>query len=441
MKALAGIQAVRGKTGEQGVRAGSIYLALALGLSGVLTYVFHSVASRALGPERYGAVATLWSATFLCAQVLWVGATQTLGRYVAERRAKGEAWAPVVRGVWRMQAWLFGAFLGAAAVFSAALTRLFGGEWTLTAAFVAAVAGYGLVYQRRGILSGHRQFRRLGAALVLESGARALLVLALLAAGTGRAGAATALAAAPLLSWLVVRPAPVPEPVPEPGPTPGDAPFEVGGALRFAAPVLLSMACAQAIANGGPLLIGGLGGPDAQAQAGLLFAALVLTRIPQFILSPVISNLLPHLSRLWALDDHHRFDRLVGAAAALIGLAGAGLVGGMWLFGELALRLFSGPEFRVGRGLLTLLAALAACYLLAELLTQVLYARNRARLAACAWVLGVAVSALAAFLGAGELLGRVSLALALGAGATATSLALFHLGTRLRGGGAKPSHP
>ena len=434
MKALAGIQGARGRTGEQGVRAGSIYLALALGLSGVLTYVFHSAASRTLGPERYGAVATLWSATFLCAQVLWVGAMQTLGRYVAERRARGEAWAPVVRGVWRMQAWLLGAFLGATALLSPALTRLFGGERTLTVAFVAAVAGYGLVYQRRGMLSGHRQFRRLGGALVLESGARALLVLALLAAGADRAGAAIALAAAPLLSWLLVRPAPLAEPAA------GGAPFEVGGALRFAAPVLVSMACAQAIANGGPLLIGGLGGPEAQAQAGLLFAALVLTRVPQFILSPVISNLLPHLSRLWALEDHRRFDRLVGAAAALVGLAGAGLVAGMWLFGELALRLFSGPEFRVGRGLLTLLAALAACYLLAELLTQVLYARNRARHAAIGWVLGVAVSALAALLGRGELLGRVSLALALGAGATAASLALLHLGTR-RGAGVEPSQP
>ncbi len=423
---LLGIQA-RDTTGGQGVRAGSLYLAVAIATSGVLTVLFQSASTRLLGPERYGLVGTLWSAVFLFAQVLWVGASQTLGRYVADREARGVSWLPVERSVRHLEMLLLGAFLTVVLALSPLLTRrFFGGEWLVMLAFPAAVGGYALNYHTRGLLSGRRRFSRLGRLVLVESVARLAVTVALLLAGVGVLGPAVGIAIAPFLSALLVRSARAESP------TVRSEPFNLGGALGFAAPVLAAMIGAQVLANGGPLFITGIGGPDAHEQAGLLLAALILTRTPQFVLSPVISNLLPHLSRLAALQDHRQFDNFVVRALALVTLAGVGLVAGVWLFGEWAVRLLYGPEFGIGRGLLVALGALAAFYLLSELWNQVLFARGLAHVAAVGWFLGVGVALAFMLLVRTELLERVSDALAAGGAATAISLSTSYLLTRNR---------
>ena len=89
---------------RQGAGAGSAYIAVSFGVSGVLTFrVPEPLTQRFLGVQGYAPLALLWSATFLTVQVLWIGATQTLGRYVAEREARGEDWGPVVSSVRRWQ--------------------------------------------------------------------------------------------------------------------------------------------------------------------------------------------------------------------------------------------------------------------------------------------------------------------------------------------------
>lgn len=422
-RTLARPDAPPSRSRRQGVRTGSIYLTLAVGFSGVLTYLFQGMSAQFLGLARYGALATLWSTTFLLAQVLWIGAAQTLGRYVAEREARGEDWRPVVTSVRRLEWWLLGLFLLVALPLSPLLTkRLFGGDVVLTIAFLATIPGFSFNYFRRGLLSGHHQFARLSGLIVVESVSRVLLAAVLLVAGAGVIGPAVGITLAPLLSVLFVRVAPV-APLEKEG-----EPFSIGGALRFTMPVLVSMACAQALANGGPILVSGLGGPGAHEQAGLLLAALIITRMPQYVLSPVISNLLPHLSRIAALQDLRRFNNLVARAVGAIGLVGAGLVAGTWLFGQLAMRLF-GSEFVMSRDLLTVLALMAAIYLLCELLNQVLFARGLARLAALSWLVGLAVTGGITVVLRMELLHRVSYSLALGTASTAITLAACHIVT------------
>lgn len=396
---------------EQGVRAGSLYVIAAVGVAGVLTYAYQGMASRALGREGYGALATLWAATFLATQVLWTGVMQTLGRHIAERRARGEGWAAVERSVRHVALGTLGVFLLGALLLGPVLSRTFGGPW-LVLAWVLAVAGYGASFYRRGLLSGHRQLRRLSLGYVLEAGGRAALAGVLLAAGLGVGGAAAALVVGPLLSAFLIRVGPAPPPQDD-GP-----PFGIGATLGFAGPVLIGALGAQALANGGPLLISALGGVGAHAQAGLLQAGLILTRAPQYVLSPAISNLLPHLSRLATRGDGREFDRFVRRAGALVAGAGAALVAGAWLLGERALPLLSGPRFRLDRGTLALLALTAALYLMGEFLNQVLWARGRVRLAVLAWLAGVATTGLATWLLGGDLLARVAWALAAGTGVT-----------------------
>ena len=416
------------KARQQGAGAGTVYIAASFAASGALTFAFQGISTRALGGAAgYAPVALLWSAVFLAVQVLWVAATQTLGRHVAEREVRGEGWRPVISSVRRWQAGLVSAFLLAALPASPLLTEhVFGGDAWLTAAFVAAVAFYAPEYFRRGVFNGHRQPFRLGAQILAESSGRVIVAAVLLALGWGVVGPALAIVLAPLVGFLAIRPAAVAPPERDGGT------FGAAGALRFAGPVLACGAFAQTLMNGGPIFASVLDATD--AQVGLLGAALVLTRVPQYLLTPAIGALLPHASRILSAEGRAAFDRFVVGAVAAVGLIGMLMVGGTWLLGGWALRLFAGPGFEASRGVLVALAMLAAFYLVSETLSQALFALGRERLAALAWFVGLPVCAVClAVLGTG-IVERISYALATGALAVAAAQVICYLATRGRPG-------
>ena len=408
---------------QQGAGAGSAYIAVSFGVSGVLTFAFQGLSTRFLGVQGYAPLALLWSATFLTVQVLWVGATQTLGRYVAEREAQGKDWGPVVASVRRWQIGLAVVFVLGALLASPALTSLFGNAW-LTVAFIAAVVLYSPEYFRRGIFNGHRQPLRLGVQIMAESAGRVLVAAVLLVLGWGVFGPALAIVLAPLIGVLAVRPAPVPLPERE-----GEQ-FATGHALQFAAPVLACMAFAQALMNGGPILADLIGGT--RAQVSLFAAALIFTRIPQYVLSPAIGALLPRASRVLSTEGQAAFERFVLRTLGVVGLVGVLMIGGTWLFGEWGLRLFAGEEFVVERVVLVALAAMAAFYLLSETVSQGLFALGRGRLAALGWFGGLLACAVClATLGVG-VVERVSYSLALGTFASAAVQGVLYLALHRR---------
>jgi O-antigen/teichoic acid export membrane protein len=409
---------------RQGAGAGSAYVAGSFFVSGVLTYIFQGLSTRFLGEAGYGDLIILWSTTFLVVQVLWIGITQTLGRYVSEREARGEDWRPVIVSARRLQISLLAAFLLVSLLASPFLVDgLFGGSWFITVAFLAAVAAYAPEYFRRGMFSGHRQFARLGALHVAESSSRALIAAVLLIAGAGVVGPALAIVLAPLVGVLLVRPASGSPPDKE-----GEA-FSAAGAFRFAGPVLACVAFAQLLMNGGPILVDLLGGT--RAQVGVFGAALILTRVPQYVLSPVIGALLPHASRILATEGPRAFERFVGRTLGIIALVGILMVGGTWALGEWGMGLFA-PDFDASRALLVGLAALAAFYILSDTLNQALFARGRGRLAALGWLAGLPVCGVSLALLRVDILERVSYSLALGTLAAAASQATFYLATRER---------
>src|SRR5215204_5661543 len=384
---------------RQNAGAGSAYVAGSFFVSGLLTYVFQGLSTRYLGKAGYGELFMLWSATFLLAQVLWIGVTQTLGRFVSERLSRGEDPRPVISSVRRLQHALLMMFVVAYLLASPLITgSLFRGSWALTAALLAAVAAYAPEYFRRGIFNGHRQAARLGVLHVVESSSRALLAVVLLVAGTGVLGPALAIVLAPLIAVVVVRRTPEAPPEGEGGP------FSATKAFRFTGPVILCVACAQILMNGGT-----------SAQVGVFGAALILTRVPQYVVSPAIGALLPHASRALATEGPESLDRFVGRATAVVGLVGVLMVGSTWALGEWGIRLFAGEGFDTTRGVLVSLALLAAFYLLSETLNQALFALGHARLAALGWLLGLPVAAACMALPVAGLLQRVSFALALGA--------------------------
>jgi O-antigen/teichoic acid export membrane protein len=409
---------------QQGAGAGSVHIVASFFVAGVLTYAFQSIYLHALGKAGSAPLALLWSATFLTVQVLWIGGTQTLGRYVAERETHDSDWGPVVSSVRRWQFGVAAVFVVAALVASPVLTeQLFGSAW-LTAAFILAVVCYAPEYFRRGIFNGHRQSLRLGAQIVAESATRLILAAGLLAVGWGVFGPALAIVIAPIVGVLAVRPAPVASPKGE-----GEA-FSMGKALGFALPVLLCMAFAQVLMNGGPILASLLDGTD--AQIGLFSAALTLTRIPQYVFSPAIGALLPRASRVLSSEGALAFDRFVLRSLGMVGLVGALMVGGTWLLGEWALKIYAGQEFRASPSVLVALAAMAAFYLLSETVSQGLFALGRGRLAALGWFVGLLASAAClAALGVG-VVERVSYSLAVGTLAAALVQGALYLALRRR---------
>src|ERR687890_546075 len=410
-----------GSRAQQGAGAGSAYIAVSFGVSGVLTFAFQGLSTRFLGVQGYAPLALLWSATFLTVQVLWVGATQTLGRYVAEREAQGKNWGPVVASVRRWQISLAVVFVLGALLASPALTSLFGNAW-LTVAFITAGVLYSPEYFRRGIFNGHRQPLRLGVQIVAESAGRVLVATVLLVLGWGVFGPALAIVLAPLIGVLAVRPAPVPPPERE-----GER-FSTGHALQFAGPVLACMAFAQALMNGGPILADLIGGT--RAQVSLFAAALIFTRIPQYVLSPAIGALLPRASRVLSTEGRRAFDRFVARALGVVGLVGVLMVAGTWMFGGWGLRLFAGAEFDAGRAVLCALATMAAFYLLSDALNQGLFALGHGRLAALGWFVGLLASAVClTVLGVG-VVERVAYSLALGTSVAAVAQGTFYLMTR-----------
>ncbi len=411
--------------GRQGAGAGSLLIGLSFAISGALTFIFIGISTRALGGTAgFAPIALLWNATFLIVQVLWVAATQTLGRHVAEREARGEDWGPVVRSVWRWQVGLLIGFLVLALAASPFLTaRVFDEAW-ITFAFVAAVALYAPEYFRRGIFNGHRQPTRMGAQILAEAASRVVVTVVLLALGLGVAAPAIAIVLAPVVGVLAMRPGLV-----RPAENTGE-PFSVGKALRFAGPVLVCMACAQTLASGGVVLAGLMGGT--KAQVGLLGAALIFTRIPQYVMSPVIGALLPHASRALSTGGRAALDRFALRAAGVVGGVGVLMISGAWLLGEWGLKLFAGRAFEAENTLLATLAALAAFYLLSETLNQALFALGRGRLAAAGWVVGLLSAALCMLVLRTDLIERISLSLVVGAAVAAGAQVIFYLAARGR---------
>jgi O-antigen/teichoic acid export membrane protein len=166
----------------------------------------------------------------------------------------------------------------------------------------------------------------------------------------------------------------------------------------------------------------------------LFAAALIFTRIPQYVLSPAIGALLPRASRVLSTEGQAAFERFVLRALGIVGLVGILMVGSTWLLGGWGLRLFAGDEFVVGRAVLVALAAMAAFYLLSETVSQSLFALGRGRLAALGWFSGLLASAASLATLEVGVVERVSYSLTIGTFAAAAAQGFLYLSLRRRAG-------
>jgi O-antigen/teichoic acid export membrane protein len=366
--------------------SGAGLLSAAMVLSGLLTYLFHVLAARTLGPEAYGRIAVLWAAMFIAAVVLFRPLEQTAARMIADRRARGEEARTVLRSVAAICAVLvLAALTGLLVGWGPVSDRLFLGDDTLMGLLMAGIAIYALAYLVRGWMGGARWFSGYGLGLIADAVARFALALPLVVVASTNL-AAVAIVAAGLAGVLVplivgrrvLRNVLVG--------TEGTS-FRAASALAFAAPASLIAAADQLLVNGGPLLVALGGSAGAATTAGVVFAATMLVRAPVYVFQGLAASLLPNLTHLQATQDSERFRRGVVTTAGFLLGGGALIAGFAALAGPEAMRLLYGAGFDAGRGELVLLGAGVGCYLAATTFSQALLALDRGRSAALGWVL------------------------------------------------------
>ncbi len=387
------------------------FLAIGVGLTGVITYVYFFIASHVLSKPDYGEITVVWSAVFITVSTLYRPVDQLLSRHISERLAKGEPVREPTLVATKIQ-------LGLAATFAVITLVLRGpiqddllsGNETLYWVFFCAVLFYAASYFARGYLAGHRRFGLFTAMILSESVFRTLFAV-LVAVGllSGQSAVAIGIVAAPFLSLLVV-PAAFARRARAGGAVGGTAPeealatgrgggspaatgparqaeeFSLAHGAGFAAAVLLIMFSEQVFLNAGPLIVRGLEGA---AAAGFIFNVLMIARAPLQLFQAVSTSILPHLTSLHTSDEpgsedeFHRSVRMVLAAIAAFTalVAVAVLVAGPQL-----MQLAFSEKFTYDRLGLLFVTAGMGLYLSAVTVNQACLAQGQVRRAAARWI-------------------------------------------------------
>jgi O-antigen/teichoic acid export membrane protein len=369
---------------ERAELSGAWLLSAGMLVSGALTYAFHLLVARSLGPDDFGRIAVLWAAVFLVATAVFRPLEQTTARAVAYRLARGDDARAVLRSVATV---CVAAMAVAGTVMAAAwgpiTRRLFQGDDFLSAMLVMGVLLFSLVYVGRGLLGGVRWFRGYAASLCIDGVVRMLIAaplvvfaserlagVAVVGAGVVGIGVPLAARAADLRRRLGGRAA---------------APFPIRAAVAFAAPASIISTVDQMLVNGGPLLVAAGGGRHASTAAGLVFAATMIVRAPVYVFQGLGASLLANLAHLNAIAGHDRMRAAVIRIAGIMLAAGVATVVMAAAVGPWALQELFGPAYVADRAQLAALGAGVGLYLAASTLSQALLAADRGGRASLAW--------------------------------------------------------
>jgi O-antigen/teichoic acid export membrane protein len=380
------------------------FLAIGVGLTGLITYAYFLIASHVLSKLDYGQITILWSAVFITISTLYRPVEQLLSRHISERLVKGEPLSQPMRVASTIQ-------IGLALFFAVVALALRGpiqdglleGNETLYWVFFGAVLFYAASYFARGFLAGQRSFGLFTALILSESCFRTLFaVLVAVSILSGQSWVAVGIVAAPSLSLMVVpfaflhrakkqqvedgqQGAPAASgSEAEDATDSSDFTMKEGGG--FAAAVLVIMFSEQAFLNAGPLITRGLQGAEA---AGFIFNVLMLARAPLQLFQAVSTSILPHLTTLHTSNDpdsereFHRSVRgvLLGVTAFAAFTALVVLIAGPHL-----MQIAFSDKFEYDRPGLLLVTLGMGLYLASVTVNQACLAQGQVRRAAVRWI-------------------------------------------------------
>ena len=372
------------------------FLAVGVGLTGVITYAYFLIASHVLSKPDYGQITVLWSAVFITISTLYRPIEQLLSRHISERRVKGQPIREPMRVASTIQ-------LGLSLLFAVLALALRGpiqddlleGNSALYWVFFSSVLFYAASYFARGFLAGAQRFGLFVALILSESCFRTIFaVMVAIGILSGQSAVAIGITAAPALSLIVVpfafirraqktqdrpeRPGREAEDVPE------DFSFRHGGG--FAGAVLVIMFSEQAFLNAGPLIVRGLQGA---AAAGFIFNVLMLARAPLQLFQSVSTSILPHLTTLHASEDPdsgRQFDHTVRMVLLGILAFTALVVVVVLIAGPQLMQLAFSKKFTYDREGLLLVGVGMGLYLSSVTVNQACIAQGQVRRAAVRWI-------------------------------------------------------
>jgi O-antigen/teichoic acid export membrane protein len=371
-------------------------LTVAIGVAGLLTYLFFALASHSLDRIAYGELVVLWSVVFIAVSTLFRPVEQLLSRTIAELEAHGEGAGHALRVGGFIQMGLALSFVVVALALRGPIEDdLLSGEEGLYWTMIASVTAFGASFYLRGVLAGSRRFFLYAAVLMIDGLGRFAFALAV-AVGIAQGQDAIALGVAfgPALSLLVVpatllsrRGSPRPVPRDEHGTKEAPAPeFNLAQGGGFAAAVLMIMLSEQVFLNGGPLFVRAAEGA---AAAGFIFNVLMVARAPVVLFQAVAASLLPHLTRLRSRGDAtgaEGFHSSVRLTVAVLSTLAALATLAMLAAGPQLMQIAFGDKFDYDRLDLVIVAIGMGFYLSAATFNQATLAQGQARRAALCWI-------------------------------------------------------
>ena len=380
-------------SGPRSYGRGAAVLSVGIGITGLVTYTYFSLASHSLADDEYGRISLLWSAVFVVVSVLYRPVEQLLSRTIAER----DAHASVLRVAATIQAALAAAFAIAALALRGPLEDgLFGGSSTLYWILVATVVAYAASYFARGFLAGHHRFGAYGLLVLLEATSRCSFAVAVAVGITeGQSAVAFGMIAAPIASLAVVpffarftlrvymtQNVKVADGEPE---------FTLRHGSGFAAAVLLVMVSEQTFLNAGPLIVKATeSGAEGAALAGFTFNVLLIARAPLQLFQSIQAPILPHLTKMHTAAEADEFRQTVRVTLIAIGAFAATVALTLLAIGPWAMDILFGSNVDYGRGGLALIAIGMGLYLAAATLNQAALARGKTTEAAACWLTSAA---------------------------------------------------
>lgn len=369
------------------------FLAVGVGLTGVITYAYFLIASHVLSKPDYGQITVLWSAVFITISTLYRPIEQLLSRHISERRVKGEPVSQPMRVASTIQLGLSLFFaVTALALRGPIQDSLLEGNEVLYWVFFSSVLFYAASYFARGFLAGEQRFGLFVALILSESCFRTIFaVMVAVSVFSGQSAVAIGITAAPALSLLVVpfafaRRAKKESEAPPPPASEEREDFSFAHGGGFAAAVLVIMFSEQAFLNAGPLITRGLQGA---AAAGFIFNVLMLARAPLQLFQSISTSILPHLTSLHASEEpdserefHHTVRMVLLGIAAFTALVLVVVL----IAGPKCMQIAFSKKFTYDRAGLLLVSAGMGLYLASVTINQACIAQGQVRRAAARWI-------------------------------------------------------
>jgi len=396
--------------------SGARILSIGIAATGLLTFAYFSIASHVLGAKQAGRIDLLWSVMFVIISVIYRPIEQLLSRTIAHRRARGHAQHPLRVPLAIQLGFALAFLLLALALREPLVEDVLDGYSSLYYVLLVGTLAYAASYFARGWLAGHEHFALYGGLVLMEATSRICFAVAVaLGVASGQTAVALGIAAAPILSLLVVPAAfartrgertaaapselasiedmdaalagPGAESVEE-----AEHEAEASGSdlsLRrgagFAASVSGIMLSEQTLLNAAVLTV--FASSAGARLAGIVFNVLLISRAPLQLFQAIQTSLLPHLAGLEARQGHDAFGRAVKITVlAIAGFAAAVALGLLAVGPAVMEHALFGQRYSYGRVGLAIVGLGMGMHLVSGTLNQAALARDRARAAAGCWI-------------------------------------------------------